>query len=97
MAALLIIPAAAARFWTHRLHRMIALAAFFGAVSGVVGSAVSALHAKISTGPAVVLTSAVIFAGSMLFAPQRGVVASLLRRRGVIPPAPAAAGKGAAT
>lgn len=89
MAALLIIPAAAARFWTHRLHRMIVLAAFFGAVSGVVGSAVSALHAKISTGPAVVLTSAVIFTGSMLFAPQRGVVASLLRRRGVIPPAAA--------
>ncbi len=42
MAALLIIPPAAARFWTDRLGQMVLLAAGIGATSAILGTAISA-------------------------------------------------------
>jgi len=42
MAAMLILPAAAARFWTERLGPMLVLAGLLGALSGAVGTLVSA-------------------------------------------------------
>lgn len=80
MAALLIIPGAAARFWTDRLSVMIVLAALFGCLAGLIGSSLSALYAHISTGPAVVLAATAIFLVSMLLAPRRGLVADIARR-----------------
>lgn len=76
--AFLIIPAAAARFWTHRLPRMLWLSAGMGALSGWLGASVSALFADLPTGALIVLTAALIFLISLLFGTARGVVPKLL-------------------
>lgn len=79
--ALLIIPPAAARFWTDRVGAMALIAAGLGAAAGWVGAAASAAAPDLPTGPMIVLVAAALFVGSMLFAPRRGVVAGLARRR----------------
>ncbi|MCH2200387.1 MAG: metal ABC transporter permease [Fuerstiella sp.] len=71
-AALLIIPAAAARFWTDRLSYMMTVSAGIGGVSGATGTLFSANMTQMPTGPLVVLTSAVLFVISWMFAPKRG-------------------------
>lgn len=81
MAALLIIPAVAARFWTDRLERMLALSSLFGAVVGVVGAAISAQAANAPAGPIIVLTGATIFLFSALFARRRGLIARFFAQR----------------
>jgi ABC-type Mn2+/Zn2+ transport system permease subunit len=48
--ALLIIPPAAARFWTERLSLMAMLAALFGGISGYLGAAASALLPRFPAG-----------------------------------------------
>ncbi len=78
--ALLIIPAASARFWTDGLLVMTLLAALIGAVSGWLGSTFSALLPRLPTGAVIVMCAGLIFFVSMLLAPRRGVVASLMRR-----------------
>ena len=76
MAALLIIPAAAARFWTDRLGVMLALAAMFGALTGAGGTLISS-HFAWSTGPSIVLAGAGLFVASMLLGPRRGLLRQL--------------------
>ena len=51
MAALLIIPAVSARYWTHSFSRMIILSALFGGGSGAIGTILSALGSGWPTGP----------------------------------------------
>jgi manganese/zinc/iron transport system permease protein len=80
MIALLVIPAAAARFWTSNLFRMTVLAGMIGAVSCMLGSVLSALAPRLPSGAMIVLTSAVFFIVSMLFGRQRGVVIQASRR-----------------
>ena len=77
--ALLIIPAAAARFWTERAGRMLMVSALIGGVSCWVGGALSAAMAAMPTGPVVVCVCAAAFLVSMLFAPRRGVLAHAAR------------------
>ena len=86
MAAMLIIPAAAARLWTDRLGRMVALAGAVGAASGVLGTLLSLQSLRMPTGPLIVLSATTVFLGSFLFAPRRGLLPRLhrylaLRRR----------------
>ena len=50
MAAMLITPAAAARFWTNRVYKMTILAALFGAFSGLAGAFVSYTAPTMPTG-----------------------------------------------
>ena len=78
--AMLIIPAVAARFWTERLWLLVVIAAVIGALSGYLGSVVSALLPRKPAGAVIVLTSGGIFAISLVAAPARGVVASSIRR-----------------
>ena len=59
--ALLITPAAAARFWTDRVPAMTALAGLLGAVSGLVGAGVSAVYADLPSGALIVLVAAAAF------------------------------------
>lgn len=75
MAALLITPALAARFWTHSIARMLLLAALFGIISGYSGAFISYLAPGMPTGPWVVVTATLLAGFSMLFAPRRGVLA----------------------
>ncbi len=79
MAALLITPAVAARYWTDRLGLMVALAGIFGGASGVIGSLTSALGPRLPTGPLIVLAATVLFLLSMFAAPSRGLCAKWRR------------------
>lgn len=79
MAALLITPAVAARYWTDRLGLMVVLAGAFGGASGVIGSVTSSLGAKLPTGPLIVLSATALFLVSMIAAPARGLLAKGLR------------------
>jgi len=81
MAAMLITPAAAARYWTNNLSRMLWLATLFGGLSGAIGAYVSYLSVRMPTGPWMVVAVTTIFMGSFLFAPQRGALARLKRIR----------------
>jgi manganese/zinc/iron transport system permease protein len=78
--ALLIIPAAAARFWTFSLRRMLLLSGAFGALSGMLGSGISALMANLPAGAIIVLTASIIFMFSMTFGSARGVLGLLTER-----------------
>jgi manganese/zinc/iron transport system permease protein len=80
MVALLIIPPAAARFWTNRLGVMTALSAAIGGASCFIGAAWSAVEPDTPTGPAIVIACGSLFVISMLVAPKRGMLASLVRR-----------------
>ncbi len=81
MSAMLLAPAAAARQWTNSLGIMIVLAALFGAFSGVLGTAISASHNNLSTGPVIVLVAAVVVLISFVFSPGRGILFRELRFR----------------
>ena len=75
MTAMIILPAATARFWTNRLHHMLWLAGAFGVGAGLLGTRIG--HG-FPAGAKIVLTAAAFFVVSLLFAPQRGIVARLL-------------------
>lgn len=74
MSAMIVAPAAAARQWTDRLGRMIALSAFFGAAAGVSGAMISSLAARLPTGPVIVLCATAIVVFSLACAPNRGLL-----------------------
>jgi manganese/zinc/iron transport system permease protein len=80
MSAMVVAPAAAARQWTDRLGVMVALAAFFGALSGIAGTIISTAAQGLSTGPTIVLSASAIVVLSMLFAPNRGLVFKAVQR-----------------
>ncbi|MFN0010108.1 MAG: iron chelate uptake ABC transporter family permease subunit [Phycisphaerales bacterium] len=88
MVSLLVIPPAAARFWTHRLGTMVILAGVFGGLAGVLGTALSAtipapasgLSRGWPTGPLITLVAAAFFIVSLVAAPRRGILADVLRR-----------------
>lgn len=70
--ALLIIPAAAARFWTDRLTPMAWISAALGGASGYAGSALSAWSPDTPAGAVIVLCAGALFTLSLLLAPGRG-------------------------
>ncbi|NME07573.1 metal ABC transporter permease [Psychrobacillus sp. BL-248-WT-3] len=81
MAAMLIIPAAAARFWSSHLGIILVTSAFFGALSGALGTMISSLRTGLSTGPIIVLVAATLFSLSYFFAPNRGLISKLHKKR----------------
>lgn len=83
MAAILITPAAAARFWTDKIRVMIMLACVFGALSGLSGAYISFAAPAMPTGPWIVIVISTIAFISFFFAPRRGVVSRLMRQRGI--------------
>jgi manganese/zinc/iron transport system permease protein len=83
MAALLITPAVAARYWTERLGVMVVLSGVFGALSGLIGTYISTLDNNLPTGPLSVLAATAIFLLSLLFAPHRGIVSKWVVRLGM--------------
>ena len=72
--AMLIIPAAAARFWTEKLSTMIIIAAIIGGLSGYIGATLSAIIDKMPTGPTIVLSCSCCFILSMFFGLKRGLL-----------------------
>lgn len=89
MVAMLVIPAVTARFWTDRLAPMLVIAGVIGGVSGMLGTALSAvlpppasgLSRGWPTGPLIVLVAAAAFLVSASIAPRRGWAAEWRRRR----------------
>ena len=90
MAALIITPSAAARYWTNHLGSLLILAGIFGALAGSAGALLAsplpgrwlgwesdwASSAKVMPpGPLIVLTATALLIASLLFAPQYGIIA----------------------
>lgn len=80
MIALLVIPAAAARFWTEHLGKMFVISGGLGALSGMAGAGVSALFSKLPSGAMIVLVCTSLFLFSLVFGTARGVLIRFLRR-----------------
>ncbi|MGQ4274434.1 zinc ABC transporter permease AztB [Terrihabitans sp. B22-R8] len=78
---LMMLPAAAARFWAVRVQPMCALAVAIGAVSGVSGLLLS-YHLALPSGPAIILSAGIVYILSIL-AGTRGLFGSRLRQRSV--------------
>lgn len=74
MAAMLITPAAAARFWTNELYKMLILSSIFGAFSGVSGAFISYSAPSMPTGPWMVMILSIIALFSFFFAPNKGIL-----------------------
>jgi manganese/zinc/iron transport system permease protein len=80
MAAILITPAAAARFWTNRIRVMFLLASVFGAFSGLAGAYISYVAPSMPTGPWIVIVISVIAFISFFLAPGRGIIGRVLKQ-----------------
>jgi manganese/zinc/iron transport system permease protein len=81
MAAILITPAAAARFWTDKIKVMFLLASLFGAISGLSGAYISYVAPAMPTGPWIVIVISTIAFISFFLAPKRGVISRLVRQK----------------
>ena len=81
MAALIIIPATSARYWTHSFKVMVGLSALFGGGSGALGTFVSALGSGWPTGPFIVIVAAFIFTISLVFGKEKGVLIQWLQQK----------------
>ncbi|MAS38202.1 MAG: ABC transporter [Anaerolineaceae bacterium] len=81
MVGLLIAPAVAARQWTQKLGQMIVLSGVFGGFAGAAGAILSGIQAGLPTGPLIIVVAFTIVFLSIAFAPDRGLVWTLWRRR----------------
>lgn len=81
MIALLVIPAAASRFWVNRIIPMLWLSSMIGAVSCLGGSLLSAGVAELPSGATIVLTASLLFFMSLLLGTERGMVMRVIHRR----------------
>lgn len=81
MSAMLTAPAVAARQWTDKLSIMVVLSAFFGGISGVIGTIMSSAVSKLPTGPMIVIVISGIVIISLAFAPNRGLLWKYIRDR----------------
>ena len=82
MTAILISPAAAARFWCKDLKSFFLISALFGMSSGFLGNVVSLYlpqESSFPTGPMIVLSSAAFCIFSLIFAPKKGLFPRWLR------------------
>lgn len=78
--AMLIAPPGAAVLLTDRFHRLVFLAAGIGVLAAVGGLYLS-YFLDIASGATMVLVSTLFFAAAFLFAPRRGLVPRMIRRR----------------
>jgi ABC-type Mn2+/Zn2+ transport system permease subunit len=79
MVAMLVTPAATAYLLTRRLGVMMTVAAFIGALSGIVGLYLS-YYISIASGAAIVLVCTALFLVTLLLSPQRGLMWVWLQR-----------------
>lgn len=80
MAAMLITPAAAARYWTSNFLMMIVTSSVFAAFSGVLGAYVSYAVPSMPTGPWIVMVLSIIAILSIFFSPTRGIIVKVIKR-----------------
>ncbi len=80
VAAMLVTPPAAAYLLTRRLPSMMLVSAVIGVISAI-GGLYASYYFNVATGAAMVLVATAIFVLVFLFAPERGVVWRVTRRR----------------
>ncbi len=80
MAALLIIPAACASFWTKQLKIFLFVSGVIGALSGIAGTAISSLALRMPTGPWIVIVAGLFFLLSVLLGTKGGFLVKLKKR-----------------
>jgi manganese/zinc/iron transport system permease protein len=81
MAALLITPAAGARFFTSSMNRILGISIGFGLIAGISGAVFSAWKSGLSTGPVVVVFLTIFTLLSLVFGPEKGVLRKWLKQR----------------
>ncbi len=70
---IMILPAAAARFWAVGIGALIAVAVLVAIISSVIGLVLS-YHASLPSGPAIILVAGVAYVLSVVFGPAGGLV-----------------------
>lgn len=80
MAAMLITPPAAARYWTDNIRRMVLIAVVFGVIAGLAGAFISYVAPAMPTGPWMVVVSSGIAFFSFFVAPKRGILPKRYRQ-----------------
>ncbi len=77
---IMILPGAAARFWTESIGGLIAIAALVAILSSLIGLLLS-FHYSLPSGPAIILVAGVGYGVSLIFGPVGGAIAQTLPRR----------------
>ena len=77
---LMMLPAAAARFWCVDITKMLVTSSAIGAASAVLGLLVS-YHTEAPSGPAIILMAGIFYIVSLLIGSAGGLIASALPRR----------------
>ncbi len=77
--AMLITPAASARFFVERFHWLMLLSALIGAACGVTGLYAS-YYLNLASGGTIVLLTTLVFGLCFIFAPRHGLLAGMVRR-----------------
>ena len=77
---IMILPAAAARFWATGIAGMIVTAALIAMVSSLAGLLLS-FHYSLPTGPAIILVAGIAYGLSLVLGPVGGVVAQTMPRK----------------
>ncbi len=77
---IMILPAAAARFWAAGIGGLIIVAALIAILSSLVGLLLS-YHHSLPSGPAIILVAGVAYGISLIFGPVGGIIAQTLPRR----------------
>jgi zinc/manganese transport system permease protein len=77
---IMMLPAAAARFWSADISRMVVIAAGFGLVSSYLGLVLS-YQSGAPSGPLVILVAGVIYLISLALGPAGGLIRLLRPRR----------------
>jgi len=77
---LMMVPAAAARYWSHEIGPIMLAATSMAMVSGYAGLLLS-YHQGIASGPAIILVAGLFYAASVLFGPRGGLFSKLMIRQ----------------
>lgn len=77
---IMILPAAAARFWTANITGLLVIAALIAVVSSVAGLLLS-YHQSLPSGPAIILVAGIIYFASVLAGPVGGLIVQVMPRR----------------
>lgn len=78
--SMLVTPASTASLLTNRLSIMVSLAAFFGALSSIIGMYFSYIY-NLPSGPVIALAATFIFLIAFIFSPKHGLLWSILKDR----------------
>jgi len=77
---IMILPAAAARFWASSIGGLIVTAVFVAFLSSLSGLLLSYQH-SLPSGPAIILVAGIVYAVSLVLGPAGGLIAQVLPRR----------------